>query len=298
MASLALLFELGDLAIERRRDLFLRDRFARSAQLPGMDFAFVRRSIDSTSEPPCARVLRRQAHLRQRLVDQERRRHQALAARRLDAAQLAIELFRVRLQPGEIRVRIGGVFDRMIAVEESREVEIGADVLDHDVRRVAPAANGDVAVRKREAVGSELIGAAHDLDAGARRMRQAGDIKGLRLFEILPDLAGDLLLPVGGSIGELRSQRRPRAGVDAERRRALGREAQVALADLIEQRERVLLAVGLRSAGAGEEELPLQASGTARRQWRPAPQWLRGDSRLATYCGNDSPNPAFDIIRM
>ena len=40
----------------------------------------------------------------------------------------------------------------MVAVEEARDVEIRADVLDDDVGRVAPAADSDVAVRQREAV--------------------------------------------------------------------------------------------------------------------------------------------------
>ena len=134
---------------------------------------FVRRSIDSTSEPPSRAFFAESAHLRQRLVDQERRRHEAGAARRLHAAELAVELLRVRLQPREIGLGVGGVLDRMIAVEEARDVEIRADVLNDDVRRVAPAADGDVAVRQREAFERRGVGAAHDLDAGARGMRQA-----------------------------------------------------------------------------------------------------------------------------
>ena len=82
---------------------------ARSAQLPGM--FFVRRSIDSTSEPPSRAFFADRRHLRQRLVDQERRRHEARGARRLHAAELAVELLRIRLQPREIRLGVGGVLD-------------------------------------------------------------------------------------------------------------------------------------------------------------------------------------------
>ena len=130
---------------------------------------FVRRSIDSTSAPPSRALFDRQRHLRQRLVDQERRRHEPAAARRLHPAELAVELLRVRLQARQIRLGVGGVLDGMVAVEEARDVEIGADVLNHDVRRVAPAADGDVAVGQREAFERRGVGAAHDLDAGARR---------------------------------------------------------------------------------------------------------------------------------
>ncbi len=40
----------------------------------------------------------------------------------------------------------------MIGVEEARHVEIGADILDHDIGRVAPAADGDVAIGQGEAL--------------------------------------------------------------------------------------------------------------------------------------------------
>ena len=39
----------------------------------------------------------------------------------------------------------------MLGIEEARHVEVGADILDHDVGRVAPAADGDVAVGQGEA---------------------------------------------------------------------------------------------------------------------------------------------------
>ncbi len=135
--------------------------------------AFVRRSIDSTTEPPFARVLHRQRHLRQRLVEQEGRRHQAGAARRLNATEFAVELRGERLQPREVRLGVRGRLDQVIAVQEARDVEIRADVLDHDVRRVAPAADRDVAVGKREAFERRGVRTAHDLDAGARRRATA-----------------------------------------------------------------------------------------------------------------------------
>ena len=127
----------------------------------------------------------------------------------------------------------------MIAVEEARDVEIGADVLDDDVRRVAPAADRDVAVRQREAFERRRIGAAHDLDAGARRVREARRVEGVDALQVGAHLRRQALLPLRGAIGELRSQRRPRAGVDAERGRALGQEAQEVVGDAVEQRERV-----------------------------------------------------------
>ena len=169
----ALRLQLGDLPLERRRDLLRRDRpgalgpVAGNVLRPPLDRLDERRRPRARSSPTgviCASALsiRNAGGTR------------PAAARRLHAAELAVELLRVRLQPREIRLGVGGVLDRMIAVEEARDVEIGADVLDDDVRRVAPAADGDVAVRQREALERRGVGAAHDLDAGARRVREAG----------------------------------------------------------------------------------------------------------------------------
>ena len=110
--------------------------------------------------------------------------------------------------------------------------------------RVAPAADGDVAVRQREAFERRGVCAAHDLDAGARGMRQPVGVERLGAIEILPHLIGDSLLSVRGSIAELRSQRRPRAGIDAQRGRALGEQCQKVFADLIERGERIRLTLG------------------------------------------------------
>ena len=132
---------------------------------------------DSTSDPPRARSARRGASA-QRLVEQEGRRNEAGCARRPDAFELAVELPRVRLQPREVRLGVGGVLDAVIAVEEAGDVEIRADVLDDDVRRVAPAADGDVAVGEREALERRRVGAADDFHAGAHGVREAAGVEG------------------------------------------------------------------------------------------------------------------------
>ena len=117
-----------------------------------------------------AGVLRGLTDLRQRLVDQERRRHEACRPCCLYPTKLAVKLLHIRLQSGEIRLGVGGGLDAMIAVEESRNVEIGTDVLDHHVRCVAPAADRDVAVRQGETVRRNLIRTAHHFNARPGRM--------------------------------------------------------------------------------------------------------------------------------
>ena len=166
----ALDLQLGDLPLERRRHLLRGNRsrafgpLARDAGRPPRDRVDERATL--------ARALRGHLHLGQGLVDQKRRRHQAGAAGRLHPGQLPVQLHRVRLQPRQIRLRVRGVLDRMVAVEESRDVEIRADVLDHDVGRVAPSADRDVAIWKPEALGRDPVCAPNHFDAGARRVRE------------------------------------------------------------------------------------------------------------------------------
>ena len=168
----ALRLQFRQLPLQRGRDLLRAIVRARSAQLPGI-VLFVRRSIDSTTAPPSRVPLIESVICASALSIRNAGGTQPGAARRLHPAELAVELLRVGLQPREIRLGVGGVVDAMVAVQEARDVEIGADVLNDDVGRVAPAADRDVAVRQREAFERRGIGAAHDLDAGAHGVRQA-----------------------------------------------------------------------------------------------------------------------------
>src|SRR5438045_2882208 len=127
----------------------------------------------------------------------------------------------------------------MIAVEETRDVEISADVLDDDIRRVAPASDRDVAVRQREAFERCRVRAFHHLEARARGVRESARVEGVESLQVCAKLSGDLLLARGGAIGQLGSKSRSRTGVDAERRRALRLEAKKAVSKRVEQRARI-----------------------------------------------------------
>src|SRR4029077_19123577 len=132
----------------------------------------------------------------------------------------------IRLQTGKISFGVGGVFDGMIAVEESRDVEVCADVLDHDIRRVAPAPYRDIAIGQRESFHRLPIRAANHFEACSRRMREARRIERVDSLQISAELILDLLLALRGSIAELRTKGRPRARVDSERCRVFGIEPQ------------------------------------------------------------------------
>ena len=73
-------------------------------------------------------------------------RHQSRCMRRLHATEFTVELRGKRLQPREVRLGVVAAGDQVIAVQETGDVEVRPDVLDHHVRRVAPAADRDVAL--------------------------------------------------------------------------------------------------------------------------------------------------------
>jgi hypothetical protein len=88
----------------------------------------------------------------------------------------------------------------VIAVQKPRGVEVGPHVLDHDVRRVAPAAHGDVAIGQREPLERGRVGAPDDLEARADRMREIVGRDGVHPLEIRADLPRQPLLPLLGAI--------------------------------------------------------------------------------------------------
>ena len=158
----------ADLPLERRRDLLRGDR-PRALGPVARECSSSAASIDSTSDPPSRAFFAESVICASALSIRNAGGTRPAPRAACIRPELAVELLRVRLQPREVRLGVRRVLDRMIAVEEARDVEIRADVLDDDVRRVAPAADGDVAVGEREALERGRVRAAHDLDAGARR---------------------------------------------------------------------------------------------------------------------------------
>src|SRR3546814_6424652 len=90
--------------------------------------------------------------LLQRRVDQKGGGDQPLRARRLQPLGLAVEDARIGVEARQIGFGVGGTPNGVVAAQEARHVEIGADILDHDIGRIAPAADRDIALREGEAV--------------------------------------------------------------------------------------------------------------------------------------------------
>ena len=103
------------------------------------------------------------------VVDQEIGRDQPLRPGGAHPAKLAVELTRILRKPAEIGFGVRAIVDRVVGVEELRRVDVGADVLDHDIGRVAPATDGNVAIGQGKALKRRSVGALHHFDAGASR---------------------------------------------------------------------------------------------------------------------------------
>ena len=98
----------------------------------------------------------------------------------------------------------------MIGVEEARDVEIGADILNDDVRCIPPSPDRDITIRQRETFKCRSIRAAHDLEARPSRMRKGAGVKGIDAIEVGAQLVRDAPLSFEGAVGEEGSQRCPR----------------------------------------------------------------------------------------
>src|SRR3546814_2461432 len=73
--------------------------------------------------------------LLQRRVDQKGGGDQPLRARRLQPLGLAVEDARIGVEARQIGFGVGGTPNGVVAAQEARHVEIGADILDHDLGR-------------------------------------------------------------------------------------------------------------------------------------------------------------------
>ena len=139
----------------------------------------------------------------------------------------------------------------MLRVEEPRDVEIRADVLNDDIGRVAPAADGDVTVGQCETGERDLVGAFHHRHARARRVGQVRGVDRIHASQIRAKRGGDAVLSGGRAVAELGSQRPALILVNPERRRAFRRELQQVFGDFLEQSGHECLFLNGIGGGAG-----------------------------------------------
>ena len=154
------------------------------------------------------RTLRGDGELGERLVDEEVRWDEPLRLSRAHPLQLSVELARELRKAADVSLGIGGVFDGMVGIEKLRCVDVGADILDHDIGRLAPAIAGDriVAVREGKTFHGRAVSASHHFDAGANREGEAALVECFDTCEISFD--GRRKSPLTGrrTIAQLRAE--------------------------------------------------------------------------------------------
>ncbi|PTM44139.1 hypothetical protein C8J24_3413 [Sphingomonas aerolata] len=165
----ALRGELRDLPLERRDDGIAHDLCRTPGPVAGDRLRLARERPDQRTIDR-RRLGQRTSHSSQRLVEQEAGRDQPLLACGAHPARLVIELFRHRRDPREIGLGVRRSAQRLIAVEQLRHVEPGADILDDGIGRVAPVSDRRDAVRQRHPVQRGLECALRHRDAGQRRL--------------------------------------------------------------------------------------------------------------------------------
>ena len=206
--------------------------------------------------PAVSRIGNGLPHLFDRAIQQEIGRHHAHGARAADPLQLSAQRGGHRAQPVEVEFGVLCIAHRLFAFEEARHVEIGADILDHDIGRVAPAADRNIAIGQREAVQRGGIGAADHFPAGALRRREVGLRQpAFRRLDAGSQGLRVTLLPGGRLVLDPAAQRGVAVGIDAQRggafglmpQQRVGKCVELPLRAAVEHRHPVLQ----RLAGAG-----------------------------------------------
>ena len=177
-------FELGNLAVERGRNLVSRD-LRSVVRHAGHIFGALGERRDQ--RPLCDVSTARELDLVQCLVEQEIGCDHFLRRGALQTASLSIELSRVGLEPCQVRVRILARLHRVLLVEHARDFQECARILRHDVRRIAPRPlrieQRHIAVGKSKTFQRELVRGAHHVDIDSGRRTQLRGIDGFQLFE-------------------------------------------------------------------------------------------------------------------
>ena len=230
----ALGLELGELALERGHDRTADDRLG--ARLPVTRDCAGPAGQPLDVCPATARVGDRRGHRGNRLVEQEPGRDEPFAARLTNTAKFAFEDGGDLFEPRQVGFSISPIAHRVLGTHEARKVEIGADVLDHHVRRVAPTADRDIPIRQREPVERGGVGALHDFEAGAGRGIERRGIDRARPTEIASQDRRERRLARRRAIGQPAPQGGMLTGVDAERRRLFGVVGQQVPRDVVKQR--------------------------------------------------------------
>ncbi len=224
LGALPMRFQLGNLAVKRRGNRIRRDLCGLGAVVARQVFRTLRHRGDDCPVGDVAAT--RDACLGKGLVEYEIRRDHALRSRRLESPRLAIDLAGIGLKSLEVSFGIFSRLQRVLLVEQARDLEEGAGVLRDNVGRVPPrpvlVEKRNVAVREVESLGRGLMRRAHDIQVDSRRLVEAGGVDRAQSLEPGCNAAGNRGLTCGRAVGQARLQGRARAGIDAEAGRILG----------------------------------------------------------------------------
>ncbi|GIX18842.1 MAG: hypothetical protein KatS3mg120_0518 [Erythrobacter sp.] len=177
----ALGLEFGKLALERGDDAVRDDPLSQA----GAAFRPRQARGGERADIALARAADARLHLRDRLVEQEGGRDHPQRMGGPDPVKLAIEQARHLGEPIEIEARVLGRLERLGRGKEARVIEVAADILDHHVRGIAPAAHRHIAIGQGHAFKRAGKGGLDDLEADLLIAGQPGARIGSRFFQQL-----------------------------------------------------------------------------------------------------------------
>ena len=203
------------------------------------------------------------AHLPDGLVQQEVGRHYAHLAGIYDPLQLSIQDARHLFQAGNIGLGVDCIGDGVIGIEEARQVDIGAHVLDHRIGGSAPASYGDVAIGQGHAVNRRGIGAFHHFETGARGGIEPGLVESASPRQIGAQGCGVGILSFGRGVAKLAAQRGMCACIHAKAGGARGLVPQQVPCDIVQQS--LCSPLSARGCGGGASGKDGEGGGCAQR---------------------------------
>ncbi len=138
-----------------------------------------------------------------------------MRGRSFHAFTLAIENGGELLQAGEVGFRVLTRCNGMVGAQKARYIEVGANVLDHHVRRVAPTSDRNVAIGQGEAFHSGAVCALDDFQAGKGLGVQSSLVQSPHLSKVTADGLGEAGDARGGCVSQAIAKIGMLASIDA-----------------------------------------------------------------------------------
>ena len=182
----------------------------------------------------------RALHLVDSASQQKIGRDQPCRLCRSDPIQFSVELGRQLRKPVTIGLSIVRCLDRMAGIQKAGNIEIGSDVLDYDIRRVAPTTDRHVSIGQSETFKRARIRGFDHGEAGLRARIERRPIHRAHLHKAPPQQVRQFRYALLRLVRQAMAQTGMVSGIERQLGRAFRREFERAPCNCVEQCDSVL----------------------------------------------------------